>query len=67
VGSRETDGVKPGDQFTLYGDDETTRREVLAVAQVIRSTRRGTTLMIIDQDTRGIRVGTPVRLTAKMP
>jgi hypothetical protein len=67
VGSRDTDGVKPGDQFTLYGDDETTSREVLAVAQVIRSTRRGTTLMIIDQDTRGIRVGTPVRLTAKMP
>lgn len=67
VGSRDTDGVKPGDQFTLYGDDESTSREVLAVAQVIRATRRGTTLMIIDQDTRGIRLGTPVRLTAKMP
>ena len=67
VGSRDADGVKLGDQFTLYGDDETTSREVLAVAQVIRTTRRGTTLMIIDQDTRGIRIGTPVRLTAKMP
>jgi hypothetical protein len=67
------DGVRPGDQFTLYRpaavgpNGEELPDEPLGVAQVVRVTAFGTTAMLIDIQHGGIQPGTPARLTARMP
>ena len=72
------DGVKPGDQFTLYRPrtsvevDDSGRRvtipeERIALAQVVRATRSGVTAMIVDQAQPAIKEGAHARLTARMP
>ncbi len=72
------DGVKVGDQFTLYrprkrvevpGESETVvlPEEAIALAQVVRVTDRGTTAIIVDQRQPAIREGVRARLTSRMP
>lgn len=67
------DGVSIGDQFTLVmGRRELDRgvtlpEQPIALAQVMRVTERGATVMIVDQVQPKIREGTEARLTAKMP
>lgn len=67
--------VKMGDQFTLLregmeatngtpGPDDP---ETIAVAQVVKVSPRGVTVMVIDQAQPGIRRGMLARLTARMP
>ena len=67
------DGVKVGDQFTLFRPRVRTTRgitlpeEPIALAQVVRVTERGVTGIIIDQRHPAIKEGTVARLTARMP
>jgi len=73
------DGVKVGDQFTLFeprrtvlvkgrGDQKATLpEERIALGQVVKVTDHGTTLMLIDQQNPSIKVGTKARMTARMP
>jgi hypothetical protein len=67
------DGVSIGDQFTLVRERVELDRGVtlpeqpIALAQVMRVTERGATVMIVDQVQPKIREGTAARLTAKMP
>jgi hypothetical protein len=67
------DGVRPGDQFTLIrermksADGVQLPEDEIAVVQVIRVTNHGTTAMIIQQSQPAISLGTPARLSAKMP
>ena len=72
------DGVKLGDEFTLYRarekatvpgttDQVTLPEEPIALAQVVRVTDHGTTAIILDQRQPSIKIGTPARLTARMP
>lgn len=72
------DGVKLGDQFTLYrprqqvqieGKDQpvTVPEEPIALAQVVRVTDRGTTALIVSQREPAIKVGVNARLTSRMP
>ena len=62
-----------GDQFTvirgrvdLY-DGIRLPEQPVALAQVVRVTERGATVMIVDQVQPKIREGMEARLTAKMP
>jgi hypothetical protein len=67
------DGVAIGDHFTLVrgrvelDGNVTLPEQPIALAQVMRVTERGTTVMILDQEQPKIREGTEARLTAKMP
>jgi hypothetical protein len=72
------DGVKVGDQFTLFkprrhvqlesnGRDVVLPEERIALAQVVKVTDRGATAVIVDQMHPAIALGTRARLTARMP
>jgi len=67
------DGVSLGDQFTLMHRrvelDGGVRlpEQPVALAQVVRVTERGATVMIVDQVQPKVREGMEARLTAKMP
>ena len=67
------DGVVIGDKFTLLrprvrmDNGSVLPEEPLALAQVVRVTDRGTTVLVLDQRHPAISVGTAARLTAKMP
>jgi hypothetical protein len=73
------DGAKVGDQYTLFvprrqvlvkgrGDQmATVPEERVALGQVVKVTDHGTTLMLVDQQNPSVKVGTKVRLTARMP
>jgi LysM repeat protein len=69
------DGVKLGDEFELYeprhkidGSGGFSQPDLpIAHAQVVRVTRYGTTLMIVDQQHPKIEEGTRVRRVATMP
>ena len=73
------DGAKIGDQYTLFeprrkvlikgrGDDTAiVPEERVALGQVVKVTDRGTTLMLVDQQNPSVKLGTKVRLTARMP
>lgn len=67
------DGVKVGDQFTLFRPRVRTNRgvtlpeEPIALAQVVRVTDRGVTGIIVNQRHPAIHEGTQARLTARMP
>ncbi len=75
----EKDGAKVGDQYTLLeprrtllvkgrGDQAVAvPEERVALGQVVKVTDRGTTLIIVDQQNPSVKVGTKVRLTARMP
>ena len=70
--TKERDGVRLGDQFTLYtGREEaagaTLTSRPIATVQVVRVTSHGTTAMVVGQNQPKIRPGTAARLTAKMP
>jgi hypothetical protein len=71
------DGVKIGDQFTLYrprtkvnvpgGTDQVVLpEEAIALAQVVKVTDRGTTAVILDQRQPAIKDGAHARLTSRM-
>ncbi|HEY7878094.1 MAG TPA: LysM domain-containing protein [Gemmatimonadaceae bacterium] len=72
------DGVKQGDQFTLYrarekapvpGTDKSVQlpEEPIALAQVVKVTDHGTTAIILDQRQPAVKTGVAARLTARMP
>lgn len=72
------DGVKVGDQFTLFrprvkahvpdrGEQVVLPEEAIALAQVVKVTERGTTAVIVDERQPAIKEGTRARLTARMP
>ncbi|HEU4642865.1 MAG TPA: LysM peptidoglycan-binding domain-containing protein [Gemmatimonadaceae bacterium] len=72
------DGVKVGDQFTLFrprvkadvpgeGRQVVLPEEAIALAQVVKVTDRGTTAVIVDQRQPAIKEGTRAKLTARMP
>ncbi|MBA2685783.1 MAG: LysM peptidoglycan-binding domain-containing protein [Gemmatimonadaceae bacterium] len=73
------DGAKLGDQYTLFEPrrrvliknrgDETAMvpEERVALGQVVKVTDRGTTLILVDQQNPSVKLGTKVRLTARMP
>ena len=73
------DGAKVGDQYTLYvprrsvlvkgrGDQKAdVPEERVALAQVVKVTDRGTTLILVDQQNPAVKVGMKARLTARMP
>ena len=73
IDASRKDGVSLGDQFTVMrGRVELDRgvrlpEQPIALAQVVRVTERGATVMIVDQDQPKIREGMEARLTAKMP
>lgn len=73
IDASRKDGVSIGDQFTLVRErvelDRGARlpEQPIALAQVVRVTERGTTVMIVDQVQPKIREGMEARLTAKMP
>ena len=67
------DGVVTGDQITLVrergkdGNGQQLSDDVLAVAQILRVTDRGSSAIILRTFNSGTNVGTLGRLTAKMP
>ncbi len=69
----QKDGVKMGDQFTVYRPRVRTPEgialpdERIALAQVVRVTERGSTVIIVDQVQPPIKMGFPARMTARMP
>lgn len=73
IDASRKDGVSLGDQFTLMqGRVELDRgvrlpEQPIALAQVVRVTERGATVMIVDQVQPKVREGMEARLTAKMP
>jgi hypothetical protein len=73
IDASRKDGVSLGDQFTLMrgrvNHDRGVRlpEQPVALAQVVRVTERGATVMIVDQVQPKIREGMEARLTAKMP
>ncbi len=73
IDASRKDGVSLGDQFTLMQGREELDRGVrlpeqpVALAQVVRVTERGATVMIVDQVQPKVREGMEARLTAKMP
>jgi LysM repeat protein len=73
IDASRKDGVSLGDQFTLmHGRVELDRgvklpEQPVALAQVVRVTERGATVMIVDQVQPKVREGMEARLTAKMP
>lgn len=73
IDASRKDGVSLGDQFTLWKGGVDHDRGVklpaqpVALAQVVRVTERGATVMIVDQVQPKVREGMEARLTAKMP
>ena len=73
IDASRKDGVSLGDQFTLMQRRVELDRGVrlpeqpVALAQVVRVTERGATVMIVDQVQPKVREGMEARLTAKMP
>jgi hypothetical protein len=73
IDASRKDGVSLGDQFTVmrgrvYLDGGVRLPEQpIALAQVVRVTERGATVMIVDQVQPKLREGMEARLTAKMP
>jgi hypothetical protein len=79
LGATTIDGVKVGDQFTLYRARQeapvaarstssvTLPEEPIALAQVVKVTDEGTTALVTSQRHPVIHTGVPARLTAKMP
>jgi LysM domain-containing protein len=73
IDASRKDGVSLGDQFTLWRERVDYDRGVklpeqpVALAQVVRVTERGATVMIVDQVQPKVREGMEARLTAKMP
>jgi hypothetical protein len=72
IDASRKDGVSIGDQFTLVRErvelaGARLPEQPIALAQVVRVTERGTTVVIVDQVQPKIREGTEARLTAKMP
>ena len=73
IDASRKDGVSLGDQFTLMHHRVELDRGVrlpeqpVALAQVVRVTERGATVMIVDQVQPKVREGMEARLTAKMP
>jgi LysM repeat protein len=67
------DGVKPGDQYTIVRerqkdfDNTMVPEQEIGVAQVVKVTDYGSTAIVLSQKQPAIRVGSKVRLTAKMP
>jgi hypothetical protein len=73
IDASRKDGVSLGDQFTLmrgrveYDHGVKLPEQPVALAQVVRVTERGATVMIVDQVQPKVREGMEARLTAKMP
>jgi hypothetical protein len=73
IDASRKDGVSLGDQFTLMrgrvelDGDVRLPEQPVALAQVVRVTERGATVMIVDQVQPKVREGMEARLTAKMP
>lgn len=78
LSSTTNDGVKVGDQFTLYEerrpapslqgvDPVTLPEEPIALAQVVKVTDLGTTAIVVSQRHPVIHEGVSARMTAKMP
>jgi hypothetical protein len=73
IDASRKDGVSLGDQFTLmrgrvhYAGGVRIPEQPVALAQVVRVTERGATVMVVDQVQPKIREGMEARLTAKMP
>jgi LysM repeat protein len=73
IDASRKDGVSLGDQFTVMrGHTELDRgvklpEQPIALAQVVRVTERGATVMIVDQVQPKVSEGMEARLTAKMP
>jgi hypothetical protein len=73
IDASRKDGVSLGDQFTLMrgrvdmGRGVRLPEQPVALAQVVRVTERGATVMIVDQVQPKVREGMEARLTAKMP
>jgi hypothetical protein len=73
IDASRKDGVSLGDQFTLMqervdlGQGTRLPEQPIALAQVVRVTERGATVMIVDQVQPKVREGMEARLTAKMP
>jgi hypothetical protein len=73
IDASRKDGVSLGDQFTVMRGRVSLDRGVrlpeqpVALAQVVRVTERGATVMIVDQVQPKVREGMEARLTAKMP
>jgi hypothetical protein len=74
LGVSSRNGVRMGDEFTLYKPSPRARRgeprdpEILiSKMQVVRSTPYGVTAVIIGQQQPSIQEGMPARITAKMP
>jgi hypothetical protein len=65
--------VRIGDRFTLVRprtrapSGDRVPEQVIAEAQVVKVTERGATAIVIGQTQPAIRIGTPARVTAKMP
>jgi hypothetical protein len=64
-------GLKPGDQVTLFSparmDSGGTGADRVALATVLRVGSRASSALIVRQARAGISIGTPVRVTAKLP
>ena len=73
IDASRRDGVSLGDQFTVVRGRVDLHSGIrlpeqpIALAQVVRVTERGATVMIVDQVQPKIREGMEARLTAKMP
>ncbi len=78
LSATSSDGVKVGDQFTLYEERRagpslegvasvTLPEEPIALAQVVKVTDLGTTAMVVSQRHPVIHEGVNARLTARMP
>ena len=72
LGATESQGINPGDQFTLLddrssGDGSNSPVEGTARVTIVRVTPLGSTGIVVSQMQAGIRTGMPARLSAKMP
>jgi hypothetical protein len=78
LSSTASDGVKVGDQFTLYEERRkgpsiegvapvTLPEEPVALAQVVKVTDLGTTAIVVSQRHPVIHEGVNARMTARMP
>jgi len=73
LGATQAQGVRVGDQYTLYRpryeivENVAVPDEPIALVQVVRVTDRGASALIVDQRHPDIEVGTMARLTARMP
>jgi hypothetical protein len=72
-GAKASDGIVPGDQFTLQvpgntaSDGTVLPPQDIAVAQVTRVTPWGASAIIISQTDGGIKTGMAARVSGKMP